>query len=455
MSASRATALSQLADIVGEPNVTGDPTRLAAYAIDGSMPSAVVRPGSAEEVAEIVKFAARQKLAVIPSGARTKLGIGMPPRRYDLALDMTRLDRIVAYDPGDLTLSVEAGIPLHRIAAELGAHRQFLPLAVPFADRATAGGTIASGVDSPLRQAYGTARDFVLGMDFVTGDGTAAKSGGRVVKNVSGYDLHKLMIGAFGTLGVITKINFRTFPVPRMERTYAGIFRGTSAACRFRHAIAGSVLRPQSLELLAAGGEGGGQLGEKAGFSFEGDRWIAVVSVAGNDEVLERSRRELESLGRGAGGALLESFAEISGAARERTATYIVDFSAAILNHAPSAAIFKISQLPTEFEGFAEDCKSLATAWAVMMRGLGPTYLALLLRDVKKESIETLVSESAHVFLPDKRLRTFSLLFAPPEVKRDSNYRDCSRCNLALMQNLKRAFDPAGVLAPGRMRYEI
>ena len=455
MSASGAMGLSQLEDIAGQTNVTCTPARLARYAIDGNFPSAAVRPGSAEEVAEIVKLAAREKLAVIPSGARTKLGIGMPPRKYDLALDMTRLDRVVAYDPGDLTLSVEAGIPLDRIAAELAAHRQFLPLAVPFADRATAGGTIASGVDSPLRQAYGTARDFVLGMEFVTGDGTAAKSGGRVVKNVSGYDLHKLMIGALGTLGVITKINFRTFPVPRMVRTYAAVCRGASAACKFRQAIAGSVLRLESLELLAASGEGSGQLGETAGFSFQGDRWIAVVSVAGNEEVLERSRRELESLAQRSDPSSLEWFAEISGEAREKAATYIRDYPAAILNRAPSAAIFKISQLPTEFEGFAEQCKSLATPWAVMMRGLGPTYLALLLRDVKKESIEALDSESLHLFLPDKSLRTFSLMFAPPEVKRDPIYQDTSRRNLALLQNLKKAFDPLGVLGPGRMRYEI
>jgi glycolate oxidase FAD binding subunit len=292
-------------------------------------------------------------------------------------------------------------------------------------------------------------------MEFVTGDGTAAKSGGRVVKNVSGYDLHKLMIGALGTLGVITRINFRTFPLPRMARTYAAVFRGASAACKFRHASAGSVLRLESLELLAAGGAGSGPLGETAGFPFEGDRWIAVVSVAGNDEVLERSRRELELLARGAGGSSLESFAEISGEGREKAATYIRDYPAAILRHAPSAAIFKISQLPTELEAFAERCKSLAMAWAVMMRGLGPTYLALLMRDVTKESIERLDSDRLGVFLPDERLPTFSLLFAPPEVKRDPNYRDASRRNLALLENLKKAFDPSGVLGPGRMRYEI
>jgi glycolate oxidase FAD binding subunit len=454
MSTSGTIALGPLAEIAGEANVTCDPAQLGAYSIDGRAPGAAVRPGSAHEISEIVQFALRDGLAVIPTGARTKLGIGMPPRRYDLALDMTRMDRVVAYDPGDLTLSVEAGIPLHKIATELAPHRQFLPLAVPFASQATAGGTIASGVDSPLRQAYGTARDFVLGMEFVTGAGVGVKSGGRVVKNVSGYDIHKLMIGALGTLGVITKINFRTFPAPRMARTYAAVFSAADAACKFRQAIAGSVLRLQSLEILAADPRIA-RRGEPAGLPFEADRWTVIACASGNEEVLERSRHELKTLAQNAGGGSLESFEEISGDARDKVSAYIRDFPDAILKRAPAAVIFKVSQLPTELGAFAASCQSLAIPWALMMRGLGPTYLALLLQDVQKESIEALESESARVFLQGKRLRTFSLLFAPPEVKADPNYMGESRRNLTLMQNLKKAFDPSGVLAPGRMRYEI
>ena len=163
-------------------------------------------------------------MALVATGARTKLGIGYAPSRYDLALDMTRLNKVIAYDPGDLTLSVEAGVPLAKLAQVLAEHRQFLPLAVPFANRTTIGGLIASGVDSPLRQFYGTARDFLLGMEFVTGEGVAAKSGGRVVKNVTGYDIHKLMIGALGTLGVITRVNFKTFPMPLATRGFVARF---------------------------------------------------------------------------------------------------------------------------------------------------------------------------------------------------------------------------------------
>ena len=157
------TATSRLGDIVGNANVISDPGQLAAYEIDGKIPSAAMRPATAAEVAAIVKFAASEKLAIVASGARTKLEMGFAPSRYDLALDMTRLDRVSAYDPGDLTLSVEAGVPLHALGQTLAEHRQFLPLAVPFMSQTTIGGLIASGVDSPLRHFYGTARDFLLG----------------------------------------------------------------------------------------------------------------------------------------------------------------------------------------------------------------------------------------------------------------------------------------------------
>ena len=125
----------------------------------------------------------------------------MPPRQYDLALDLSRMNRILAYEPRDLTLGIEPGVTCADLDRELRQKGQFLPLAPPFADRATLGGMVAAGADTPLRYGYGTTRDFLLGVEFVTGEGLISKSGGRVVKNVTGYDLHKLFIGSLGTLG--------------------------------------------------------------------------------------------------------------------------------------------------------------------------------------------------------------------------------------------------------------
>ncbi len=452
MSVGGASVLSRMAEIVGDSNATNDPGQIAAYQIDGKSPSAVVRPNSNEEVVEIVEFASREQLAIVPTGARTKLGIGMPPRQYDIALDMTRMDRIVAYDPGDLTLSVEPGIPLHKIASALAEHRQFLPLAVPFMNRATAGGTIASGVDSPLRQIYGTARDFVLGMEFVTGDGIAAKSGGRVVKNVTGYDIHKMMIGALGTLGIITRINFRTFPVPRASRTCIATFRGPTGACQLRNALAKSVLRPQTVELLAASGESTRALGLRAAASFENNRWSVMVSFAGADEALNRDRRELEALARGTDHGTLESFTELRAEPAENVSRYIADLPAAILEHSPAAAIFKISALPTDLAALASAVQSIEIPWVVVMRGLGMTYLALLPPDRSEQSLAHLKKECARILslsgnAPWGRC---VLLWCPPELKSEINVWGTPLGDFPLMQKLKSVFDPSGILSPGR-----
>jgi glycolate oxidase FAD binding subunit len=452
MSVSSAMISSRLAELAGASHVTSDPAEIAAYQIDGMRPTAVVRPGSSEEVAEIVKFAAAEKLAIVPTGARTKLPIGMPPRKFDVALDMTRMDRIVAYDPGDLTLSVEPGIPLHKIASALAEHRQFLPLFVPFMNRATAGGTIASGVDSPLRQTYGTARDFVLGLEFVTGDGIAAKSGGRVVKNVTGYDIHKLMIGALGTLGVITRINFRTFPLPRAVRTCVAAFRGPVAACEFRDGIARSALRPRSVEILATGAGCDSRLGLRAAASFEDDRWSVVVSFAGDELVLERTKRELQSLARSSEPGILESFTELRENPAENVNRYIADLPAAILEHTPAAAIFKISALPTDLAGLAAEIRSIGMPWLAMMRGLGVTYLALMPPDRSEGSLRLLKQECARIFgISGKTPWGRSvLLWCPSELKREINVWGAPSGDFPLMQKLKNVFDPGGILSPGR-----
>ncbi|MDE3110508.1 MAG: FAD-binding oxidoreductase, partial [Acidobacteriota bacterium] len=287
------TAGSRLADISGAASVITDPARLAAYEVHGKAPLAAVQPASREAVPEIVKFCVSEKLSVIPCGARSKLRMGGTPERYDVALDVSRLDRVIAYDPDDLTLSVEAGIPLQRLAGVLAGHRQFVPLEVPFLSQATAGGTIASGVHSPLRQAYGTARDFLLGIEVVTGEGARAKSGGLVVKNVAGYDLHKLMIGAMGTLGIITSMNFRTFPAPAPRRIFSAVFRSAESALDLRSRVGQShlrpltmdVLNPTAVEMLAGSAAARFEAGPAPVDRLPSDKWAFLAMYSGKGAV--------------------------------------------------------------------------------------------------------------------------------------------------------------------------
>src|SRR5260370_20770926 len=160
---------ARLESLIGTSHVVTDPATRATYAVPESLPPAVAKPSYPEEAAEVVRFAALENLALIPCGARTKLQVGQPPSRYDIALDMTALNQILHYDPGDLTLSAGAGTPIEKLNATLLTHHQFLPLLVPWYTSSTIGGAIASGIDSPLRQFYGTARDFLIGPAFFDG----------------------------------------------------------------------------------------------------------------------------------------------------------------------------------------------------------------------------------------------------------------------------------------------
>jgi glycolate oxidase FAD binding subunit len=187
--------------------------------VDGLEPRRVERPGSAEQLAEALHSAAAAGEAVIPVGGGRALGLGDPPRRFDLVLETRGLRRVLELSQADLTVSVEAGITVEELNAALADVGQFLPIDPFNAPGHTIGGVLAAGLAGPLRLRYGSPRDFVIGLRVALPDGRLASSGGRVVKNVSGYDLGKLHQGALGSLGVIVAASFKVFPRPLHEVT--------------------------------------------------------------------------------------------------------------------------------------------------------------------------------------------------------------------------------------------
>ena len=285
-------SLTRLEEIVGGAHVLTDPEALATRQVDHLRPSAIVLPADAAQTAEVLRFAAGEKLALVPSGGGTKLGIGAPPERYDLALDLSRMNHVLAYDPRDLTLGVEPGMRIENLLRTLSEQKQFLPLAVPFSDRATVGGIAAANSSSPLRHSYGGVRDYCLGMEFVTGEGIVSKGGGRVVKNVTGYDLHKLLIGSLGTLAVITRVNFRTFPLLPAQGTFVASFSDAEPAFSFCRAIAESVLTPQIVE-VADPGAAHLLFSAETPARIEPQQWSVVITAAGQSSVVDRHAREL------------------------------------------------------------------------------------------------------------------------------------------------------------------
>ena len=215
-----------------------DPARAAdpaAYAIGGRTPRAAVRPVSYEEVAEALRAAAADHFAVVPWGGGAGLEGEEAPPRYDLALDLRALDRVVEHEPADYTLTAQCGVTIESLAAALAARGQELPIEAPRAARATLGGALAANAAGPRRIRFGAPRDRVLGARFALADGTLARSGGKVVKNVAGYGIHRLLCGSRGGLAVLLEVSLKlaTAPAARLALAWGADSRGLADAARW------------------------------------------------------------------------------------------------------------------------------------------------------------------------------------------------------------------------------
>lgn len=247
MSVSTRSVAGALAEIVGAAQVARG---TATNAIDGCPPRWAVRPRSLGEVAAVVALASDEGLAVVPRGSGSALDLGRPPQRVDIVLDLRGLDRILEYNPDDLTVTVEAGLTAGALATHLRPRRQWLPVDPPGWAARTLGGLVATNASGPLRARYGTLRDFLLGVRFVQADGVLTWGGARVVKSVTGYDVPKLMVGALGTLGVLGELTLRLHPTPECEQTWLAGFPSADAAQAFVLSLLDSTIQPNRVEFL-------------------------------------------------------------------------------------------------------------------------------------------------------------------------------------------------------------
>ncbi len=223
---------------------------LASYAVDGMVPREVVLPDSIEEVSRVMASSSSDGQAVLPLGGGTLSCQGNLPRTYDLALGTSKLAGVLYHEPADLVASVQAGTTVSDLRSTLAKGGQTLPLDSPFPDQATIGGIIAAGYSGPSRLSFGDPRDWLIGINVVTADGRVSKAGGRVVKNVTGYDLCKLYSGSLGTLGVIVEANFKLTPLPDDHATIIGAFDGPADAYQAAKSLLSLSYHPHSLLLV-------------------------------------------------------------------------------------------------------------------------------------------------------------------------------------------------------------
>jgi glycolate oxidase FAD binding subunit len=388
-------------------------------------------------VRAVVTAAADADVPVVAWGGGTAAAAGMPAPRHGVVLGLTRLDRVVEHEPGDLTVTVEAGRTLAALQATLRARGQWLSLDPPHADRATVGGVLAANASGPRRHLYGTMRDLVIGVTVVTADGAVVRGGGRVVKNVAGYDLPKLFVGSCGTLGVIVEATVKLRPLPDDERLVAVPFDRLKDAGAAVRAVMASDLIPNALDLLD--GEALGPLG-LAG--------APAALLAGFDGVAEQVAWQVEELGRVAsGGARAPRVLPADRWPRLCTA--------AAEAFAGSAAIMRMSVLPAQVADVMEQGSALArargltSAWSAHA-GVGVVTGALALGGERHDAAA--VADVLREWRGVARGCAGSAILdaAPLAVKERVGVWDDAGAAGRIMRRIKDELDPRHVLNPGR-----
>ena len=422
--------------------LTGGET--SGYAVDGKVPGVVARPTSPQGISDAMSVASEHGLSVSPLGGRTRTGLGNVPESLDLVIDMTGFDQVLAHNAADLTATVEAGIRVSRLQEVLAEHGQFLAIDPPLPDRATIGGSLAVGWSGPATWQNWSPRDIVIGMRTVQADGTVTKSGGQVVKNVSGYDMARMHIGALGTLGIIAEVSFKLTPLPARQATVLASFDSDGSCFEAALAIFGSSLVPLAITTLHGqeGRAGEGGIGE--------GRPSLAVRVGGRTKSVERQTDEVASIFRRFGA---NHIAVVDGDDAARMWRRMGDFGWA--EETTPVAGIRASVLPTDVPGALESLPDMENSSGLKWRATTQTSQGVI--DIHwygaegeslSEHVGTAISKTAQAV---RRVGgTAVVTHAPTRIKESLDVWGESTSAIDTMRNLKQQYDPNRLLNPGR-----
>ena len=273
---------------------------MECWAIDGVEPLEVISPSSEDQLGRVVASANADRTAIFPRGGSTRVDLGGIPSRPGIAIDITGIDQVVAHNYADLTATFQAGLTMRQVSQTLSRHGQMLAVDPPIPGRATIGGTLATGVSGPLKWHFGHPRDTVIGMKVVQPDGQVTKSGGQVVKNVSGYDMPRLHVGGLGSLGIILEASFKLTPIPMYEKTTLAAFRGIEEAQTAALGIFNSHVMPLAMTAFDAAAA------RRIGMEDDPNRWRLAVRLGGRSRTLDRQVDDVTSICRQADARELE-----------------------------------------------------------------------------------------------------------------------------------------------------
>jgi glycolate dehydrogenase FAD-binding subunit len=402
------------------------------FSVDGLLPSTAMRPDDAGDAARDLYACDQVPAAVVVWGGGTQMRLGAPPRRYEVAFSTERMTRLLEYEPADLTCRVEAGMRFSDLQATLRSQGQRLPLDPPHPERATVGGMVAANTNGLTRARYGTVRDWVIGIAVAYPSGKVARAGGKVVKNVAGYDLMKLHIGALGTLGVVAEVNFKVQAQPEAEATLLAYFEAPGPALEVGLKLARQYLAPA------------------AAIVFDGDSLSGSLPPPRAGE------------GRGGGTVRWTLALMFDGYAREVDAAS--DLAIRFIREAGGTV--EESEIPPAFWDAARDC-SAPEDDGVVLRAVVPLTSSQLVMAAVPPDARVLAQPASAVVdvrVPLStagetlvRLRAAAgaegqvvVAAAPASVKQTVDVWGPPPPGFPIMRALKQALDPNGILNPGR-----
>ncbi len=439
--------ITRLSEACGAKAIVSEPAACAPYAVDGLVPKAVVFPATLAQTGEVLKLANREGWAVAPLGGGTFRGAGGRLARLDLVVATRRLDKVLDLDVANLTVTAQAGVRFDDLQDLLagGENRCFIPLDPPLAGRATLGGVVAGGLTGPQRLRHGLPRDLVLGVRFLAPTGEIIGMGGKTVKNVSGYDAGKLMIGSLGCLGIVGEVTLRLLPLPEKSGALCFGFSGREAAAAFAREVVASRLLPTALEVM-------NPAALARGFDpAPGAGWAVAAGQAGFAEDLAREAADLRALARRHGAAwgvaldavgardFWRAYADraLAGGAVRLRASFPLAAAGSFLAAAAAAAAAADPGL-----GLLISASAGCGAGLVHAPGDGdPARLAAAAAGLRRE-VEALEG-------------SLWLQCAPPGLKERLDPYGTPRPEWTLAARIKRALDPAGIMCPGRLVGDI
>lgn len=454
-----------LKEILPAEAIRLDEEALQGLAVDGLAPKAAAYPRSVEEAAQVVRAAHDKGWGLLCRGGGSKVRLGRPPARYDLLLSLEGLNKIIDIDPPNLTVTVQAGVVLADLQDLVGGYENrcffpldgelketadslcsdrahkgaFVPLDPPFGTRATVGGILATGSVGPSRLRHGLPRDLVLGTRFIRAEGTVIGMGGKTVKNVSGYDVSKLMIGSLGSLGIIAETTLRLLPLPEKKGGLIMVFDDPEKALGCCDAILESKLLPLSLELF---NRTGAQAGARAALEGPGRGWWLAAGLDGTEQAYARQVRDMTGLAQEAGAiSISEQDQDQARAWWER----LSEAGAGPQSKAVCRAHFPLAAYPGLARAWADLAQESGAGLAIQP-GCG-TAKAFLLSGSPDEQAAL-----------GKRLRQASqevgggmiIESGGPELKTLLDVWGPLPSSFKVMESLKKGLDPKNILNPGR-----